>query len=200
MAISANAALAKAKTVTRWAVGMCDEFVANMYGFSSSGYNTAVDNWKATPASLKHPGDMNAPAGALMFWGGGDGHVAISAGNGTIISTDINGAGTVGTAPATAISSRWGKPYLGWAYPFFQGKQATSSLGGWSGSTSVANATDTSDILGAVSPDAIASGFLSAFVKPFEGFLSLSLWGIESLMGLALIGVGVFLLMTRTKT
>jgi hypothetical protein len=170
---------------------MCDNFVANMYGFSSSGYNTAYDNWKATPASLKHAGDMNAPAGALMYWGGGDGHVAISLGNGSIVSTDINGSGTVGTAPASAISSKWGKPYLGWAYPFFQGKEATATLGTWTGSTSTATATDTS--LGSISADSIANGFVSGIMKPFESFLSMFLWGFETLSGLALMALAFYI-------
>lgn len=196
MATTASAAIAKAKSVTRWAVGMCDQFVANMYGFGSSGYNTAVDNWKATPTSLKHPNDMDAPAGALMYWGGGDGHVAISLGNGSIVSTDINGSGTVGTAPASAISSKWGKPYLGWAYPFFQGKEATKSLGTWSGSTSVAT-DQASNPLEDLDPANIASGFVNAFIAPFEGFLSMFLWGFESLAGMTLIAIGIYLLMVR---
>lgn len=115
-------ALAFAAAAGHWAVNMCDNFVANCWGFSASGYNTALDNWNASPS--KHAGDMNAPAGALMYWGGGDGHVAISNGDGTIWSTDISGAGTVTRVPASLIAQRWGKPYLGWAPPFFQGRSA----------------------------------------------------------------------------
>lgn len=194
---TAAQAIAKAKGVTRWAVGMCDNFVANMYGFSASGYNTAVDNWKATPASLKHAGDMNAPAGALMYWGGGDGHVAISLGNGSIVSTDIGGMGTVTTAPATAITTKWGKSYLGWAYPYFQGKEATSTLGPWSGSTSVSNAADQTGFLSDINPDNLAKGFLNAFEAPFESFLSYIVWGMETAFGLALAGIGIYVIMAR---
>lgn len=194
---SVTAALTKAKTVTRWAIGMCDNFVANMYGYSSSGYNTAIDNWSATPANLKHPGDMNAPAGALMYWSGGDGHVAISLGNGSIISTDIGGPGTVTTAPATAIGSKWGKTYVGWAYPFFNGKEATNALGPWEGSTSVVNAGLTGDLLGSISPDNIAHGFINAFMKPFQGFMSMMIWGTETLGGLALAALGIFILVRK---
>lgn len=194
---SISSAIAKAKATTKWAVGMCDNFVANMYGYSSSGYNTALDNWSDTPSSLKHPNDMDAPAGALMYWGGGDGHVAISLGNGSIVSTDISGAGTVSTVPASEISSKWGKPYLGWAYPYFQGKEATSTLGTWNGSTAVgASATD-AGLLDSLNPQSIANGFLEAFLKPFEGLLNMFLWGGETIAGLALIAVGIYLLMVR---
>lgn len=187
-------AITKAKGVTRWAVGMCDNFVANMYGFANSGYNTATDNWKSTPADLKHPGDMKAPAGALMYWGGGDGHVAISLGNGNIVSTDISGPGTVSTVAASDISSKWGKPYLGWAYPFFQGKEATSVLGTWSGSTSVAGGAEDALSLGGLDPRNLASGFVGAMAKPFASFITAMIWGAETLVGMALIGVGIYVM------
>lgn len=113
---------------------MCDNFVANMYGYAASGYATAQSHWDSIPANIKHPGDMNAPAGALMFWQGGssgDGHVALSDGSGGIYSTDISGAGTVSHVPASEISQKWGLGYLGWSPPIFQGQ---------SGSTGVASA------------------------------------------------------------
>lgn len=136
-------ALAKAKATTSWSVGMCDQFVAQMWGQSGSGYATAVDNWNASPD--KHQGAAaagTAPAGALVYWGGGAGHVALSNGDGTVWSTDIGGAGTVTRVPWNEISEKWGKPYLGWAPPFFNGKApgaagdftpgpgGTSALGG----------------------------------------------------------------------
>lgn len=130
MSLSVSQVIAHARATTRWAVNMCDNFVANMWGFSASGYNTAVDNWSSTPAQYKHPGDSAAPAGALMYWGGGDGHVAISNGDGTIWTTDLGGMGTVSNQPASLVGSKWGKPYLGWAEPFFQGQLAGMAQGG----------------------------------------------------------------------
>ncbi len=189
---SAADAVAKAKSTVRWAVGMCDNFVANMYGYSSSGYATALANWNSTPSGLKHPGDSNAPAGALMYWDGGDGHVAISLGNGNIVSTDISGNGTVSTVPASEVSSKWGKRYLGWAYPFFQGQQATSNLGGITGSTSTA--TDAGFLSSTVNPDKLASGFLNGIAKPFETLLGTVVWGMETLIGLAMVVVGIRLI------
>jgi hypothetical protein len=111
---------------------MCDNFVANMYGYSSSGYSTAMVHWNSIPQGDKHPGDWNAPAGALMFWGGGMGHVAISDGNGGIVSTDMPGAGQVSTVSRDTPTTKWGKPYLGWTVPYFQGQAGTVAPVGYS--------------------------------------------------------------------
>lgn len=194
MPVSYQSAIAKAKTVTRWTYGMCDNFVANMYGYSHSGYNTAIEHWRDTPSSLKHPGDMKAPAGALMFWSGGDGHVALSLGDGNIVSTDIGGPSTVSTAPASDITTKWGKPYLGWAYPYFQGSEASTTIGKWTGSTSVAGGAQNVGILDNISPDNLAEGFVGAIAKPFSSVLSFMMWGFETLAGMALIGFGIYVM------
>ena len=117
-------ALKKAASTKTWGVGLCDNFVAEMWGESGSGYDTALDNWNASPGKVQGGEALSslAPAGALYYWGGGDGHVAISAGDGTVYSTDIGGPGTVTRVPFTEISQKWNKPFLGWAPPFFDGK------------------------------------------------------------------------------
>lgn len=120
--LTAKQALQKASDTSRWAVGMCDNFVANMFGYTASGYPTAQNHWNSIPSQDKHPGDMNAPAGALMFWGGGAGHVALSDGHGGIFSTDMPSPGIVSHVSASTISSMWHKPYLGWSLPVFQGQ------------------------------------------------------------------------------
>lgn len=117
-------ALQNASKTKTWRVGYCDNFVANMWGFSSSGYNDAVSNWDASP--VKNPGSTLAPAGTLVYWGGGYGHVALSAGDGTVFSTDIGGPGTVTRVPISEITNKWNKPYLGWAAPYFQGQTPNS--------------------------------------------------------------------------
>lgn len=129
--LSATQALQKAKSTTRWAVGMCDNFVANMFGYTSSGYTTAISHWNAIPANDKHPGDTNPPAGALVFWSGGAGHVALSTGNGGIISTDYPRSGMVSAASIDSISNGWGKSYLGWSVPVFQGQTGSINTAGW---------------------------------------------------------------------
>lgn len=192
---TAAQAIAKAKSIRSWAIGMCDNFVANMYGYDSSGYTTAVRNWQATPGNLKHSGDWNAPAGSLMFWGGGStgaGHVALSLGNGSIISTDATGPGVVGQIPARTPTDKWGHPYLGWAYPYFQGGQATSQLGQWTGSTS---ANDISYNATQISADSITKGFFTGISSVFSGFLMTFIWGGEITGGIVIIlfGVIVFL-------
>lgn len=118
--------LGRCASTDHWAVGMCGQFCAAMYGYDASGYGSAYIQWQQTPVLLKHPGSVNAPPGALLFWSGGPGnhgHVAVADGTGSVFSIDISGPGTVSRVPASTISTRWGLPYLGWAYPFFQGQE-----------------------------------------------------------------------------
>lgn len=123
MSITRWQAMAAAARTSTWAVGMCDNFCANMYGWSASGYVDATAHWNALSGPDRHPGDHNVPAGMLAFWGGGHGHIAISDGAGSVWSTDISGAGTVTKVPLSRIASAWGKPYLGWGRPIFQGAE-----------------------------------------------------------------------------
>jgi GH25 family lysozyme M1 (1,4-beta-N-acetylmuramidase) len=111
---------------SRWAVGMCGQFCAVMYGYDSSGYVDALTQWQRTPSALRHPGSLDPAPGALLFWGGGSaghGHVAIADGTGACWSIDISGAGTVSRVPFTQVHSQWGLPYLGWSAPYFQGQE-----------------------------------------------------------------------------
>lgn len=54
------------------------------------------------------------PAGVPVWWGGGAGHVALSAGGGQVWSTDILRKGQIDLVPLSEITSKWGKPYEGW--------------------------------------------------------------------------------------
>lgn len=119
-------ALAQCAITRTWAEGMCGQFCAAMYGYNASGYRDALIQWQMIPSGSKHPGAMNAPPGALYFWGGGSaghGHVAIADGTGSCWSIDISGPGTVSRVPAGTITSRWGLPFLGWSVPYFQGQE-----------------------------------------------------------------------------
>ena len=156
-------AVTKAKNTATWAAGMCDNFVANMFGFTSSGYNRAIDNWNAVPVASRHLGDTNAPAGALEFWSGGStgaGHVAISDGAGNIISTDQPTSGKVSTVPQSTISNTWGETYLGWTPPMFQGQMG--NVGATTGSGNSSTVTPASDT---VSPVSLTSDFLASLLK-----------------------------------
>jgi len=125
--LSPSQAVQNALNTSRNVVGRCDEWVAKYYGYSSSGYATASSHWASIPGNDKHPGDANPPAGALVFWGGGAGHVAISTGNGNVVSTDYPRSGMVSKTSISSITNGWGKSYLGWSVPVFQGQVSTAA-------------------------------------------------------------------------
>jgi hypothetical protein len=69
--------------------GQCELAIENAYG-TESVYATAAANWQDQP--VKHLDWQNAPAGALVFWNTGpNGHVAISLGDGRVVSSSVNG-------------------------------------------------------------------------------------------------------------
>lgn len=175
--LSFSQALTNAANTAKWTVGFCDNFVANMYGYQNSGYSTALAHWNSTPAQYKHPGSTSPPAGALVFWGGGDGHVAIADGNGSIYSTDIGGQGTVTKVPLGQISSQWGKPYLGWASPYF-----FDSAGGV-GNATATQASLTSLTTPASSSSPLSTGFGVVLNPIADSFLNA--FGVSDLKDLA---------------
>ena len=84
----------------------CETAVENAFGTSSQ-FPTARADWDARPD--KHTDWWNAPRGALVFYDTSSaGHVAISLGNGTVISTSINHR--IGIAPVGFLQNP-----LGWA-------------------------------------------------------------------------------------
>jgi len=99
--------------------GLCDHFVGLAYGRSASGFFSALVHWQTTPTKFKHY-DRNPPPGALCFFMTSKyGHATISTGGGGIISTDINGPGTLGRTSIAGIEAKWKAPYLGWTNPYF---------------------------------------------------------------------------------
>lgn len=197
--LTVSEALQKAANTANWTVGMCDNFVANMYGFANSGYDSATVHWASLPANDKHPGDTNAPAGALMFWGGGYGHVAISDGKGGIYSTDIPSAGVVGHVSASYVSRVWGKPYLGWSVPYFQGQSDNVGPASPVQQTVDLNPLDIPGEIGA----GLGNGFKSAITTGIAGLgtslIKWGVWGGEFLFGFLLIGIGLLLLVKGTR-
>jgi TP901 family phage tail tape measure protein len=92
---------------------LCLQFVRSAFGVGPRDKN-ATTGW--LNAKYKHrqtPGA--APPGVPLWWGGGDGHVALSLGHGRIISTDIKRHGHADFAKAADVTHGWGKPYYGWS-------------------------------------------------------------------------------------
>ena len=114
--------------------GLCDHFVALCYGWGHSGDTNALKTWNN--AHEQHKGDKNPPAGALVCWTyngpNNDGHIALSAGNGQIISTDVKTAGLVDIVPLTWFAKNWPSfTYLGWIQPCFTAPAAPVSKPIW---------------------------------------------------------------------
>ncbi|MEU7784694.1 hypothetical protein [Amycolatopsis sp. NPDC049159] len=101
--------------------GWCDRINAQNYGWTASGSETAYIHWTQIPASFKHPGDTQVPAGGLAFFkSSGAGHTMISIGGGKFLSNDINGYGSYTETTIAQIKSKWGQTYLGWSQPWFK--------------------------------------------------------------------------------
>lgn len=94
--------------------GMCLQAVRECYGIPAK-EPSAAHAW--AHAHRPHRGDTNPPRGFPVFWTGGShnfGHVAISAGNGWVWSTDIKRPGFFNIVPLTLIREKWGLTYAGW--------------------------------------------------------------------------------------
>lgn len=101
----------------------CERYMNLSYGIGG-GYPTALAHWQAP--GPRTAGMSTPPRGALVFWRSGNpaGHVALSLGNGQVISTDYDSktgrytAHKLDAGPITDID-RWG-PRLGWRAPNFR--------------------------------------------------------------------------------
>jgi hypothetical protein len=112
-ASSGTAALANARQVDRYDVGMCLKYVRDP-GWRIGGlYGSAIDAWYG--AVKRHPGDRNPPIGAPMFYSGGTwGHIVIRADDDPMRSTDYPSSGNVGETDIDWPVRTWGQTYLGW--------------------------------------------------------------------------------------
>lgn len=95
--------------------GYCLRFVDLAYG-RTSGPASAYLVWTGSPASL-HRTSGTPPRGALVLWssaiGRGHGHIAISLGDGRMVSTT---SGAVSILPIRGFSD---SAYYGWMPPYF---------------------------------------------------------------------------------
>lgn len=96
-------------------VGHCLRFVDLAYG-RPSGPPSAYLVWTQSPAELHHSSGT-PPRGAVVVWssaiGGGHGHIAISLGDGRMVSTTD---GAVSVLPIAGFSD---SAYFGWMPPYF---------------------------------------------------------------------------------
>jgi hypothetical protein len=76
-----------------------------------SKYGTAAIGWAHT--RKRHSG--TPPPGVPVWWTGGQGHVALSAGGGYVWTNDFVRDGRIDKASISDITRRWGKPYQGWS-------------------------------------------------------------------------------------
>lgn len=118
-----DAAAAKAESETRNTPGYCQAWTDYVFGAPAvgdqdgNGRANAVDGWKSEHGH-QHDGDRNPPRGVPVAYSGGshgDGHRAVSLGNGKIRSTDAGGEGVVATVDLDWPEKTWGLSYLGWS-------------------------------------------------------------------------------------
>ncbi len=91
--------------------GMCELAVENAFGTSGQ-FATAYSDW-LNNGQTKHTDYQNAPRGTLVFYDTGSaGHVAISLGNGQVISTSAGGH--IGVEPIGYFVGGIDGPAYGW--------------------------------------------------------------------------------------
>jgi cell wall-associated NlpC family hydrolase len=91
---------------------LCLKFVRKVYGLPARD-PSAIAAWHASDS--KHKGDAEPPAGVPVFWsGGGPGHVALSLGDGWVLTSDYPTSGRVTKVEISTLDAAWGLHYLGW--------------------------------------------------------------------------------------
>lgn len=93
--------------------GWCLVFVRKCFNVGAL-YGSAEKGYFGT--DFKHGTDSTPPLGVPVWWtNGGDGHVAISTGDGSCFSTDIKRRGKVDKVAISYITRKWGQRYRGWS-------------------------------------------------------------------------------------
>jgi hypothetical protein len=93
----------------------CERFVEHAFGVYGvpPGYTSALADYRAQLATGHIHTDLNPPAGALVFYrnayDGGNGHVELSRGDGSYLTTS-NGGGV------QIVSFSWGGSFQGWSW------------------------------------------------------------------------------------
>jgi len=93
--------------------GWCLVFVRRCFNVGAL-YGSAEKGYKG--ADFRHGSSSTPPLGVPVWWtNGGDGHVAISIGQGYCYSTDIKRHGQVDKVAISYITRKWGHQYRGWS-------------------------------------------------------------------------------------
>lgn len=95
---------------------MCLQTVRQWFQIGAK-HPDAATAWRH--ASPKHPGDRHPPRGAVAYWTGGshgDGHCALTLGDGHIRSPDSGGPGRIATVSLSWPEREWGLHYAGWSW------------------------------------------------------------------------------------
>jgi hypothetical protein len=114
--------------------GMCQKFVRDQCWRVGSLYGSAIEAWNG--ARFKHPGDRTPPAGAPVYYRGGNyGHAVIFCGpeHTGIRSTDCFSAYDVSDAQLSWPETAWGYEYLGWTEDINGVHVITGDTGGGGG-------------------------------------------------------------------
>lgn len=113
-------AVSRARSRSTYRPDSCLNFVAQMYGWESTGWMSPRDMWRGMRPRLRHPRDWTPPAGAIAVWETSNplGHVGLVTRHG-VISTDVPRRGRVDEVPMRWITRHWDARYLGWVMPHF---------------------------------------------------------------------------------
>lgn len=113
-------AIKRARNRSTYPPDSCLNFVAQMYGWGSTGWRSPLGMWRHIRPRLRHPHDKTPPAGALAIWRTSNpyGHIALVARKG-VISTDVPRRGRVNKVPLRWIRKNWHATYKGWVMPHF---------------------------------------------------------------------------------
>ncbi len=97
--------------------GYCEQFVEQAEGFTFR-FPSAIADYQWQRSNGRIHTDANPPAGALVYYGGGNGfgHVAVSIGNGQEIGT-LGYVGNRLPVKQYPVLGYLSNPYLGWANP-----------------------------------------------------------------------------------
>jgi cell wall-associated NlpC family hydrolase len=108
--------------ITNWTLGgTTNGWSGNCVIFAGLAWHAAGVAIKTGPTAARIATEyrladtLNPPPGALVFWGGSFGHVAVSLGNGQVVGTQgFNVLEETVRQTIAAVTSSSGYPYLGW--------------------------------------------------------------------------------------